>query len=38
MLRGGTLVLLISGKEAAYRAADVLGTQGYDVDVAPELS
>ncbi len=25
-------------KEAAYRAADVLGTQGYDVDVAPELS
>jgi len=36
--RGGTLALLISGEDAAHRAADVLGTQGYDVDVAPELS
>ena len=35
--RGGTLALLISGEEAANRAASVLGTQGYDVDVAPEL-
>jgi prephenate dehydrogenase len=35
--RGGTLALLISGEEAAQRAAGVLGTQGYDVDVAPEL-
>jgi predicted amino acid-binding ACT domain protein len=35
--RGGTLALLISGEEAANRAAAVLGTQGYDVDVAPEL-
>jgi len=35
--RGGTLALLISGEEAATRAAAVLGTQGYDVDVAPEL-
>jgi prephenate dehydrogenase len=35
--RGGTLALLISGEEAARRAAAVLGTQGYDVDVAPEL-
>jgi prephenate dehydrogenase len=35
--RGGTLALLIAGEDAARRAADVLGTQGYDVDVAPEL-
>jgi hypothetical protein len=35
--RGGTLTLLISGKESANRAASVLGTQGYDVDVAPEI-
>jgi len=35
--RGGTLTLLIAGEEAARRAADVLSTQGYDVDVAPEL-
>ncbi len=35
--RGGTLAILISGEEAAHRAASVLGTQGYDVDVAPEL-
>jgi prephenate dehydrogenase len=35
--RGGTLALLISGEDAANRAADVLGRQGYDVDVAPEL-
>ena len=35
--RGGTLALLISGEDAANRAASVLGTQGYDVDVAPEL-
>ena len=34
---GGTLALLISGEDAANRAASVLGTQGYDVDVAPEL-
>src|SRR5439155_4693534 len=35
--RGGSLTLLIAGAEAARRAADVLGTQGYDVDVAPEI-
>jgi prephenate dehydrogenase len=35
--RGGTLALLIAGEDAAHRAASVLGTQGYDVDVAPEL-
>src|SRR5262249_47684607 len=35
--RGGTLALLIAGEDAARRAADVLGTQGYDVDVAAEL-
>ena len=35
--RGGTLALLISGEEAARRAADVLATQGYDVDVTPEI-
>ena len=27
----------ISGEDSAHRAASVLGTQGYDVDVAPEL-
>ena len=36
--RGGTLALLIAGEEAARRAADVLATQGYDVDVAPEIA
>jgi prephenate dehydrogenase len=36
--RGGMLALLISGEDAARRAADVLATQGYDVDVAAELS
>jgi prephenate dehydrogenase len=35
--RGGTLALLIAGEEAAKRAADVLSTQGYDVDIAPEI-
>jgi prephenate dehydrogenase len=35
--RGGTLALLVSGEEAANRAAGVLAKQGYDVDVAPEL-
>ncbi len=35
--RGGTLALLISGEEAAHRAASVLAKQGYDVDVAPEI-
>jgi prephenate dehydrogenase len=36
--RGGTLALLISGEDAARRAADVLATQGYDVDVTPEIT
>jgi predicted amino acid-binding ACT domain protein len=35
--RGGTLALLISGEDAAHRAADVLAAQGYDVDITPEL-
>jgi len=35
--RGGSLALLIAGEEAARRAAEVLATQGYDVDVAPEI-
>jgi prephenate dehydrogenase len=35
--RGGSLVLLIAGEEAAHRAGSVLATQGYDVDVAPEI-
>jgi prephenate dehydrogenase len=35
--RGGTLALLISGEEAAQRAASVLGMHGYDVDVVPEI-
>jgi prephenate dehydrogenase len=35
--RGGSLVILIAGEEAANRAAAVLSTQGYDVDVAPEI-
>jgi len=35
--RGGTLAFLVSGQEAANRAADVLGKQGYDVDVTPEI-
>jgi prephenate dehydrogenase len=34
---GGTLALVVSGPEAAARAAEVLGRQGYDVDVAAEL-
>jgi len=34
---GGTLVLVLSGEDAATRAADVLERQGYDVDVAPEV-
>jgi prephenate dehydrogenase len=35
--RGGTLTVLVAGKDAAHRAAEVLSAQGYDVDVAPEL-
>jgi prephenate dehydrogenase len=35
--RGGTLALLISGEDAARRAAHVLSTQGYDVDIASEI-
>jgi prephenate dehydrogenase len=35
--RGGSLVILIAGEDAANRAAAVLSTQGYDVDVAPEI-
>jgi prephenate dehydrogenase len=35
---GGTLVLVLSGEDAARRASDVLGRQGYDVDVAAEIS
>jgi prephenate dehydrogenase len=35
--RGGTLAVLVSGEESARRAAEVLGRQGYDVDVAPEI-
>ena len=35
--RGGTLAILIAGEEAAHRAAAVLSTQGYDVDVGPEV-
>ena len=34
---GGTLVLVLSGEDAARRAAGVLERQGYDVDVGPEL-
>jgi len=34
---GGTLVVVVSGAEAAARAAEVLGRQGYDVDVAAEM-
>jgi prephenate dehydrogenase len=36
--RGGTLAVLVSGEDSARRAADVLGRQGYDVDVASELT
>src|SRR5262245_41638395 len=36
-VRGGTLAVLVMGEEAAKRAAEVLGRQGYDVDVAPEI-
>jgi prephenate dehydrogenase len=36
--RGGTLAVLVLGEDAARRAAGVLRRQGYDVDVAPELS
>jgi prephenate dehydrogenase len=36
--RGGTLSVLVMGEEAATRAAEVLTRQGYDVDVAPELT
>jgi prephenate dehydrogenase len=36
--RGGTLALLISGEDAARRAAEVLAAQGYDVDVTPEIT
>jgi len=35
--RGGTLAFLLSGQEAANRAAEVLGKQGYDVDVTSEI-
>jgi prephenate dehydrogenase len=35
--RGGTLTLLVSGKEDARRAADVLESQGYQVVAAPAL-
>src|SRR4030095_6901656 len=35
--RGGTLAVLVSGEESGNRAASVLGPQGYDVDVAPEI-
>jgi prephenate dehydrogenase len=35
---GGTLVIVVSGEEAARRAGEVLERQGYDVDLAPELS
>jgi prephenate dehydrogenase len=33
--RGGGLAILISGEEAAQRAAELLEAQGYGVDVAP---
>jgi prephenate dehydrogenase len=36
--RGGTLAILIAGEDAAQRAAAVLSTQGYDVDVGPEIT
>ena len=36
--RGGSLTLVIVGEQAARRAAAVLESQGYDVDVSSELS
>jgi predicted amino acid-binding ACT domain protein len=36
--RGGSLTLVIVGEQAARRAAAVLESQGYDVDVSAELT
>ena len=36
--RGGSLTLVIVGEQAARRAAAVLESQGYDVDISSELS
>ena len=35
--RGGSLTLVITGEQAARRAAAVLASQGYDVDVSSAL-
>ena len=36
--RGGTLTLLVGGEDAAWRAANLLESQGYGVVVSPVLS